>query len=233
MTFRYHPNSSYEKFGVTVYGALAENFPHTYFVGGMVRDMLLNRKITDIDIATGAKPQEVEKVLRQHGIVTDARDAHYGIIRAKQGRGTVEIATFRRDLPASTRYPEVRFINTPKADSLRRDFTINGLYYDYDAERIYDFHHGLSDLKKRQLKFIGPAARRVKEDPLRLIRAIRFQKQLKFSAEKKTAAAIKKYFPLVKKLSAARIETEINKLATLAQRKTLRRIINSLPLDAK
>ncbi len=233
MTYQYHPGSSYEKFALEVNDVLVENFCRTYFVGGAVRDMLLHRKIYDIDIATSAKPGQIEKILREKNIRCDARNSRYGVIVAKRSAGTVEITTFRQDLPSANRYPEVRLLNSPKPDSQRRDFTINALYYEIKTGKIYDFQDGLRDLEKRQLRFIGDPAQRIAQDPLRIIRALRFRVQLNFSLHRETEAAIKKYSFLIKKLSTTRIETEILKLRSEKQRKILRRIINSLPLDVK
>lgn len=235
MNYRYQPKTKYEKFGLQVYNALAESFPQTYFVGGMVRDMLLRRKIYDIDITTDALPREVETVLQASGIATDLSHVRYGLVSAwagGQAGDKIEITTFRRDLPAPSRYPKVRFVKTAKADSRRRDFTVNGLYYKRKAGTIYDFYGGLTDLKKRQLKFIGLPTKRIAEDPLRIIRALRFQVQLNFQLEHRTAAAIKKYFPSVSKLSQSKIKKEIRKLPTTEQQNRLRKIINSYPLDA-
>jgi len=233
MDYNYRPRTRYEKFGLGVYRALAQKFPQTYFVGGMVRDLLLGKKITDIDLATAARPEQVQKVLEASGIRHNMAFRKFGVVRAQQGKMIVEVATFRQDIPAANRYPEVRFVKAPKADSGRRDFTVNALYYDPRDGRILDFHGGLADLRKRRLKFIGVPARRIAEDPLRIIRALRFQAQLNFKLDAAAAHAIKKYFSLTKKLSRAKIEAEILKLPTSKQQKTLRKIINSYPLDAK
>jgi tRNA nucleotidyltransferase/poly(A) polymerase len=233
MNHQYSPKKSLEKFGAQVYDALVDNFPQTYFVGGMVRDMLLNKKIHDIDLATEATPDQVVEVLQNRRIKIDASHRRFGVITAQQGIHRVEVATFRQDLAAPHRYPEVRFVKSPRSDSSRRDFTVNALYYDFKTGRIHDFHKGLGDLKKRQLKFIGNPARRVAEDPLRIIRALRFQLQLKFGLEKNTEQALQKHFSLANKLSQQKIAAEISKLPALAQQKSLRRIINSYHLTLK
>jgi tRNA nucleotidyltransferase/poly(A) polymerase len=235
MKYTYRPKSSYEKFSVKVYNVLAENFPQTYFVGGMIRDLLLGEKITDIDLATSALPEQVRQALGRAGIACDLAFQKFGVVQARQpepGKRSLEITTFRQDLPAANRWPEVRFVKSPRSDSRRRDFTVNALYYKPGSGRVLDFHDGLADLKKRQLKFIGLPVKRITEDPLRIIRALRFCVQLNFKLESKTASAIGKCFYLTKKLSRSKIEAEISKLRDAKMKKTLRNIINSYPLDA-
>jgi tRNA nucleotidyltransferase/poly(A) polymerase len=226
MKLEFVAGTTYEKFGQNVYFALVENFS-TYFVGGMVRDLLLQRKITDIDLATNASPGEIQAALARQHINFHSQHRKFAVITAYQGRYEVQITTFRQDLASTNRYPKIRLVKTPKQDSLRRDFTVNALYYSLKTRLILDFHEGLKDLQNRQLRFIGEPTKRIKEDPLRIVRALRFKTQLNFQLEKKTAAAITQNFYLLKKLSTARIETEVKRLPTTSQRKNLRKIINS------
>lgn len=215
------------KFGGGVYSALVENFSQTFFVGGMVRDLLLKRKVADIDIATEAKPDAVAKILSDADIKIIADNKRFGSIIAKQGNMTIEITSFRQDLKSSGRYPKVVFISNPKIDSQRRDFTINSFYLKAKNEQIFDFHKGSSDLKLKQIKFIGAPAKRISEDPLRIIRALRFALTLNFKLEKKTKIAIKKSFAMVKTLTKTKLEKEINKIKIVKKKNILQKVINS------
>ena len=227
MKLRFQPKSQLENFGQKVFSALVENFPQTFFVGGMVRDWLLGKKITDIDIATAARPQEIIGVLETHGIAYSAAHQNFGVIVAKQGGLEVEIATLRKDLQSSSRYPKISFITSPKADSQRRDFSVNALYLRPKTAKILDFHQGLADLGKRQIKFIGKPEVRLKEDPLRLVRALRFCLILDFKLAPAAKNAIKNNFHLLKNLTQSRVEKEINKLGISPKKIILRQVLDN------
>ena len=193
------------KFGVGIYSVLVENFFQTFFVGGMVRDLLLNKSIKDIDITTEAEPAEIIEALQQAKISYDDSNKKYGSIIAKQGTLNVEITTLRTDEKGTNRYHGVTFITKPKIDSQRRDFTINSLYLSLNKNSISDFQNGLKDIKSEQIKFIGNPALRIKQDPLRIIRALRFALQLNFNFEKKTKLAIKNNFNLLNNLTKTKL----------------------------
>jgi tRNA nucleotidyltransferase/poly(A) polymerase len=232
MKFDYKPKSDLEKFGVSVYNALVENFSQTYFVGGTVRDILLGKKITDIDLATSATPQQVTSALREHFIEVNAGYQNFGVIMAVSMPHRVAIATFRKDLPAHSRYPEVTFVKTPKEDSKRRDFTINALYLSLKDKKVLDFYYGQKDLKNKKITFIGVPAKRIQEDPLRIIRALRFSLNNNFKIEKKSYTAIKKHFHLVKEISKGKLQTEFSKIEKEKNKKILEKVINNpLVLD--
>jgi tRNA nucleotidyltransferase (CCA-adding enzyme) len=226
MKIDYKPKNNLEKFGIKVYHTLVENFPQTFFVGGMVRDLLLKRNITDIDIATEAKPDKVAKLLRGAKIQTQENNKKFGSIIAKLGKLEVEITTFRKDLKSKNRYPKVKFITNPKTDSQRRDFTINALYLKQKPFKILDFNQGLPDLKNKIIKFIGKPDARIKEDPLRIIRALRFAKILNFKLDRKTKWEIKNNFSLIKKLTMPRLKKELNKITETNKRNVLKKVIN-------
>ncbi len=211
MRLNYQPQSSLEKFAHKVYSVLVENFPRTYYVGGMVRDRLLHKKVTDIDIATSATPEQVKRILSARRILFDDHYQNFGIIIPKYNKLQAEIASFRKDLPGSGRYPKVDFVQHPKTDSIRRDFTVNALYFSQISGKILDFHDGLSDLKSKRLRFIGDPARRIAQDPLRIIRAWRFAGDLGFVLEAKTARAIKNNLYLIERLTKARLAAEFAK----------------------
>ena len=224
MKYNYQPKNKLEKFGVKVYSALVENFPQTFFVGGMVRDLLLHKPVTDIDIATEALPNQVENVLQKAGIEYSGKIKNFGIITAYKNKLAVEIATFRKEVYSASRYPKVRFITSAKKDSPRRDFTVNALYLSLKQAEIHDFQKGLPDLRKCILKFIGSPKKRIQEDPLRIVRALRFAMDLHFKIEKKSLEEIEKNFSSLATLTKSRIEREINKSKN---KKTLSKVINN------
>jgi tRNA nucleotidyltransferase (CCA-adding enzyme) len=225
MQVNHLPKTDLEILAVEAVNILAEKFPETYFVGGYVRDILLNRAIHDIDIATSATPEQVAQTLHPQFELNDEFKT-FGVMRANMG---LEITTFRVETYANSRYPKVAFIDSVEADSLRRDFTINGLYMDREG-MILDFHNGLADLGAGLVKFIGDPETRLREDPLRLLRAIRFALQLNFLLDSATATAIEKNFSLAETIKPAALEEEIKKLAPEMQ-KQFQIIINSKVLD--
>lgn len=222
----YKPTTQLEKFGQKVYSFVVENFSSTYFVGGMVRDLLLHRNVTDIDIATSATPSEVVKILTAKGITINDSHKQFGNIIATQGKLKIQVTTFRKDLAGASRYHTILYVKTPKADSQRRDFTINALYLRPKSRAILDFYNGFSDLKSGIIRFIGAPEKRIKQDPLRIIRALRFALILKFRLETKTKIAIKNNFQLINKLTRTKTRKEILKIKNLKTQKILQLVIN-------
>jgi tRNA nucleotidyltransferase/poly(A) polymerase len=225
MHFQYKPKSGLEKFGAKVYNLLVENFPQTFYVGGMVRDLLLQKPVTDIDIATEAKPDDVELLLSESGIDYDTANKKFGIVVAKNHSCKIEVATFRKDLPGKSRYPKIRFVKSAKQDSLRRDFTINALYLRQKDGKIFDFHRGLRDLRLKNLRFIGKPEKRIKEDPLRMIRALRFTKTLNFVLDDKTEKAIQNNLSLINTLTVSKIKKDLDKIKNPAHKKFILKAI--------
>ena len=234
MLLEYKPKNELEKFGFEVLNILAEKFPESYFVGGMVRDALLGREVRDIDLATAALPDQIAETLREKFTI-DTQFKNFGVVRAEQANAVpaprlwLEITTFRGESYDGSRYPKVSFAASPEADSRRRDFTINSLYMSRGRE-VLDFQNGLADLNSRTIKFIGNPETRLKEDPLRLARAIRFALQLNFLLEPATARAIQKNFSLLQTIKPRQMEEEIKKLSPELQKK-FQIIINSRVLD--
>lgn len=226
MIFRYHPKSQLEKFGETVYNLLVENFSRTFYVGGMVRDLLLKKKVTDIDIATQAKPDEVVSILKAASIGADYRAIMFGVVFARQGALQIEIATLRKESYGDSRYPKISYVTSPRQDSKRRDFTVNSLYLRAISGEILDFHNGVKDLKNKKIRFIGKAETRLKQDPLRLIRALRFSLDLKFRLERQAASVVKNNFALTRNLTQSRVRTEILKSKTESNRKILSEVLS-------
>ncbi len=225
MKINYQPTTDTENVAIEIQNIIAEKFPQTYFVGGFVRDILLERKITDVDLATEALPEQICELIKNSFEFSD-KNKNFGIITVNPH---IEIATFRVESYTDSRYPKVAFINSVEADSLRRDFTINSLYMSREGE-ILDFHDGMADLGKGLLRFIGNPEKKIHEDPLRIARAIRFAIQLEFKIEYASAAAINQNFSLLQNLSDKLLQTEMQKLS-FDQQKKFKIIINSEVLD--
>lgn len=192
------------------------------FAGGCVRDMLLQKEPLDYDIATSARPDDIEKIIRQshlldEKILTIGKD--FGIIMAVVEGHHFEIATFRQDSSSSDgrRPDQIHFANVQE-DALRRDFTINGLFYDPLTQKIHDYVGGQDDLKQGTIRFIGQPTQRIKEDYLRLLRAIRFKITLGFDYDQSTQLAIEQMASGIEKTSWERISDEVHKM--IKQRKT-------------
>ena len=152
---------------------------HTaYLAGGCVRDHLLGLEAKDYDVATGARPEEVQRLFPR---VTNLTGKSFGVLRVMVEEEFFEVATFRQDGPYQDgRHPEsVRFA-TAEEDAQRRDFTINGLFFDPVAEKLIDYVGGEADLRAGIVRAIGNPADRFAEDHLRLLRAIRFATRLIF-----------------------------------------------------
>jgi poly(A) polymerase len=175
-----------------------------------VRDQLLGVEAKDFDIATSALPEQVQRLFPR---VTDVTGKSFGVVRILHGEQSFEIATFRQDGPYQDgRRPEsVRFA-TAEEDAQRRDFTINGLFYDPVTEKLIDYVGGEADLRAKIIRAIGRPADRFAEDQLRLLRAIRFATRLNFKIEPETWAAIRAGATSIRNISAERIRDELNKI---------------------
>ena len=185
-----------------------------YFAGGYVRDKVLGVAPHDIDIATNATPDEIEKLFDK----TIAVGKAFGVERVildNNPKRIYEVATFRLEGPYSDkRRPDwVKFTSAEK-DAQRRDFTINALFYDPIEQKIIDYVGGLEDLEKRRLRFVGKAQDRVDEDHLRIMRAVRFKNKYQLEMDAATEAAVKYNADLIKNVSAERIQEEFNKMMT-------------------
>jgi poly(A) polymerase len=181
-----------------------------YLAGGCVRDHLLGVEAKDYDVATSARPEEVQRLFPR---VTDLTGKSFGVLRVMVDEEFFEVATFREDGPyRDGRHPEgVRFA-TAEEDAQRRDFTINGLFFDPVAERLIDYVGGEADLRAGIVRAIGNPADRFAEDHLRLLRAIRFATRLTFQIEPKTWEAIRAAASMIRTVSAERIRDELNKI---------------------
>jgi len=180
-----------------------------YWAGGCVRDMLLGIKPKDFDIVTSAKPEEIEDLL-EHTIPVGKQ---FGVIIAVQNGHNFEIATFRSDSGYSDgRRPDAVTFTNAKEDALRRDFTINALFYDPMKDEVIDYVNGQKDLEEKIVRFIGNPEERIKEDHLRILRAVRFKNSYNLQYHPETYQAIKKHVHLIKNISKERIADELNKM---------------------
>lgn len=187
---------------------LVKNNFTAYFAGGAVRDQLLDREISDVDIATNAKPEEIEKLFER----THPLGREFGVTLVIFGKHAFEVATFRGEKDYDGRKPGEVFFTDAQEDALRRDFTVNGLFYDPLKHKVLDFVGGQHDLKLKVIRFIGNADTRVSEDHLRLLRAVRFRNLLSFEYEPATAAAVSHFAHLIQQISGERIRDELNKM---------------------
>ena len=199
-----------------------------YIVGGFPRDTLLNRHTIDIDICTNAKPKDIVELFKD----TNISDIKYGSVSIIYKNTKFDVTTFRKDIKyEDNRRPvEVKYINDLKKDLLRRDFTINTICIDSDGNYI-DLLNAKEDLDKKIIKTVGNPRYRLKEDSLRILRAIRFASILDFNIDDKTKSYIKKYGYLVKKLSPIRKRDELDKILTSLNREKGRNLLLELGID--
>jgi poly(A) polymerase len=185
---------------------LRENGCQALLAGGCVRDMLLKRPAKDYDVATDAKPVQIVKLFKR----TLQVGARFGVVIVLVENQQVEVATFRTDAGYTDgRHPtDVKF-TTAQEDASRRDFTINGMFYDPLQKKVIDYVGGRIDLKKHLIRTIGNPDNRFSEDYLRMLRAIRFSTQLNFKIEPQTFSAICSQAENITKISAERVAAEL------------------------
>ncbi|MDD5605963.1 MAG: hypothetical protein PHR51_01385 [Patescibacteria group bacterium] len=195
-----------------------------YFVGNQVRSRLLgiNDDPRDIDVATNARPQDVTRMLRQHNIIPATVDEKFGVVAFRFNEVLYEVTTFRRDIYSEDlahvkRYPEaVQFVQVAAQDAPRRDITINAIYLNPKTGKYLDYVGGLQDITDKVIRIIGEPSIRFQEDPLRILRVVRFKHELGFKYDAKTLAALKRYGFLVKKLSPGVVKKEYLKIQGLS-----------------
>ncbi len=182
-----------------------------YLVGGGVRDLLLGRKPKDFDIGTSAHPQQVKKLFRNCFII----GRRFRLCHVLFGKKVVEVSTFRRLAEADETDGMVRRDNTfgtPEEDAFRRDFTVNGLFYDIANFSVIDYVGGLEDLDARVIRTIGDPGVRFREDPVRMLRAVALASKLEFTIDRDTLEAIRALRGEIAKASAARLLEEFYKI---------------------
>ena len=189
-----------------------------YVVGGAVRDLLLGKQPNDFDVATDAHPEQVKSAFRRSRII----GRRFRLVHCMCGNETVEVATYRRGHSPEDegeghadehgRLLRDNVYGTQPEDAARRDFTINALFYDPATQEIVDYHNGVADLKKKQLRMIGEPELRYREDPVRMLRAVRFAASYGLEIEKKTLAPIRPLAELLHNVPPARLFDEMLKL---------------------
>jgi len=190
-----------------------------YWAGGCVRDQLLGREPKDYDVATNATPPQIRKIFGRRR--TLAIGAAFGVITVlgPPGAGQIEVATFRRDATYSDgRHPDSVAFTDAREDALRRDFTINGLFFDPVAEQVLDFVGGQEDLRRQVIRAIGDPYERFREDKLRLLRAVRFAATFGFDLDPATLDAVRQMAPQITVVSPERISAEMHRLLVSANR---------------
>jgi poly(A) polymerase len=187
---------------------------HTaYFNGGCVRDMVRGVEPEDIDIATSATPEQVQALFTK----TVPVGAAFGVVLVLEGGHQFEVATFRSDdAYVDGRRPSAIHFASPEEDARRRDFTINGLFYDPIADQIIDFVGGRADIERKLVRTIGEPRERFTEDKLRLLRCVRFAANLGYEIEPATFDAVKEMAAQITVVSAERIRDELVKILTRA-----------------
>ncbi|HEU0219310.1 MAG TPA: polynucleotide adenylyltransferase PcnB [Gallionella sp.] len=186
-----------------------------YVVGGAVRDLLLDRIPKDFDVATDATPEEVRRVFRRSRII----GRRFRLVHVMFGEEVVEVSTFRSMIEAEDaqtdehgRLLRDNQFGDQEQDAARRDFTANALFYDPATQEIHDYHHGYDDTRKYLLRMIGDSATRYREDPVRMLRAVRLSAKLGMQVDTATAAPIAGMKDLLDNVPQARLLDEVLKM---------------------
>ena len=185
-----------------------------FIVGGAVRDLLLGITPKDFDLATNATPEQIKPLFRRAFII----GRRFRLVHVHAGNEVIEVSTFRAEQKGEDATDEHgRLISdnvygTQAEDAVRRDFTINALYFDPSDETIWDFVGGVTDIRARRLKLIGPPVTRYREDPVRMLRAVRLAAKLGVAIEAKTAEPISRLSSLMQNVPPARLFDEMQKL---------------------
>ena len=201
---------------IKVLKMLEEHGFKAYIVGGFVRDLIINRKSSDIDICTNAKPKEIKEIFKN----VILKKEQYGSVTLVINQVTFEITTFRKDLKyENNRLPvKIKYINSLQEDLKRRDFTMNTICMDSNGN-IIDMLNAKADLENKIIKTVGPARVKLSEDSLRILRAIRFSTILDFDLDKDLIKYIVKYKKLLRKLSYYRKKEELDKIFSSPNKK--------------
>ncbi len=204
-----------QKTARAVAARLRESGHVAYFAGGCVRDIVRGETPKDFDIATDANPEAVQKLFPH----TYAVGAHFGVILVVENGFQFEVATFRSDdAYVDGRRPSAVHFSSPEEDAKRRDFTINGMFYDPVAEKVIDFVGGRADIGAKLVRAIGDSAQRFTEDRLRMLRAVRFAAVLDYKIDNRTWDALVANAPSINEISAERIRDELVRIFVSANR---------------
>ncbi len=201
------------QFAIDVVAKLRAAGHQALWAGGCVRDQLLGKTPKDYDVATDADPERIRDVFGRKR--TLAIGAAFGVITVlgPKDAGQIEVATFRRDLGYSDgRRPDAVAFTSAEEDAKRRDFTINGIFFDPVANQYHDYVGGQEDLRQRLIRAIGNPHERFAEDKLRMLRAVRFAATFDFALDPGTLAAVQKHAPDIQAVSAERIAAEMRRM---------------------
>ncbi len=204
-------------FAIAVVQRLRDAGHEALWAGGCVRDLLMNHQPSDYDVATSARPEQVREVFgRKHTLAVGMSFGVMVVLEPATAARQIEVATFRNDGDYSDgRRPDSVVFSSAEEDAQRRDFTINGMFYDPTTDQVIDYVGGRSDLEQRVIRAIGRADDRIAEDKLRMLRAIRFAARFDFTLEPQTRAAIVRNANEVALISGERVSMELRKtLAT-------------------
>ena len=194
---------------VEIIGKLQEEGHVAYLAGGCVRDMLRGEIPKDYDIATSALPEQITSIFSK----TREVGVHFGVVIVIKDNQSFDVATFRNDGSYKDgRHPEDVTFSTPEEDTARRDFTINGIFFDPISHKHIDFVDGRSDIEKKVVRAIGDPDLRFQEDHLRLLRAVRFAARFNYEIEEKTWKSIKLNASGISKISKERVRDELTKI---------------------
>lgn len=193
------------------------------FVGGSVRDFLLYEEFFDVDLVTNATPKDMKEFLTD----ADFTFEKFGFVKVKFEGESFDVTTLRiEEGYEDFRHPKaIRFTTKLEEDVLRRDFTINGLYMDTNL-KVYDFVNGVSDLNNKVIKMIGDPLKRIKEDPLRIIRAIRFSLTYNFDIDSELKSAILQSISLLESLNIEKIKQDIKKIKNASKEEIYKKFID-------
>ena len=194
--------------GLSIIEKLNENLFEAYFVGGVVRDLLLKLPFNDIDIATSATPDQVKKLFPE----VDMRFAEQGCVTLKEGPMVFEITTFRVEkYKRSRKLEKIHYSKLLSTDIIRRDYTINALAFPRNLQLI-DFVDGEKDLNNKIIRIIGKGKKRYKEDPIRIFRGLHLVAKYNFKIAYSTQNAMRKSSDLVNEISNYHLTTELHKI---------------------
>ncbi len=214
---------------------LARNNYIAYLVGGGVRDLLLGRKPKDFDVSTNAKPEQIRSLFKNCILI----GRRFRLAHIRYGEKIIETSTFRTtpkcvadptDPDADLFQRDDNLFGTPQEDALRRDFTVNGLFYDIESFSIIDYVGGMEDLAAKRIRCIGDPCIRFREDPVRMIRAVRFASRLGFTLDPDTEDAIHKHGDELAKAAPARLLEEITRLFAFASGEKAVRLLHATGL---
>jgi poly(A) polymerase len=219
------------EFAVEVVRRLQEAGFRALWAGGCVRDFLMGRVPKDYDVATDARPESVREIFSRRRTLEIGASFGVIVVVGTKKSGNVEVATFRTEGPyADGRRPDHVAYSSPEEDAQRRDFTINGMFYDPLAEKVFDYVGGETDLAAGVIRAIGNPADRMSEDKLRLLRAVRFAASLEFELETGTAAAVRALAAEIRVVSAERITQELRKMLVDVHRRRAMELVKELAL---